>query len=195
VQRLEQQVDRLEQQKAELRDYARRLSAWRRVAQVNVVDQKPDENGRITTNVRWQEIGPDGLLGPPYVRSVRGRQIYFEALVIKFDSDLVGIGDDERGHSLALFRRIFGEGESADSVPEFGRESRPPAASQPARANDDLLWNQFWEMVDKPNLARDYGVRIAQIEAPALVVASGDTLEITLDASGGLNVRKILPGP
>ena len=195
VQRLEQEVNRLEQQKAELRDYARRLSASRRVAQVSVLEQKPDESDRIRTTIRWQEIGSDGLVGPPLERTVRGRQIYFEALVIKFDTDLVGVGDSERGHSLALFRRIFGEGEAAESVPEFGRQARPPSASQPARHNDELLWNQFWELVDNPALARDYGVRVAQIEAPALLVSAGDLLEITLDASGGLNARKIPPGP
>jgi hypothetical protein len=195
VQRLEKQVDRLEQEKAGLRDYARRLSASRRVAQVNVLEQKADENGRIVTSVRWQEIGPDGLVGPPLLRTVHGRQIYFESLVIKFDSDLVGVGDPERGESLALFRRIFGDGEAAESVPEFGREARPPTASQPARQNDAALWERFWALADDPKLARDYGIRIAQIEAPALVVAAGDMLEITLDASGGLNARKLAPTP
>jgi len=196
VQSLEHEVNRLEQQKIELRDFARRLSASRRVAQVNVLDQKPDESGHVITTLRWQEIGPDGLVGEPLERTVHGRQVYFEALVIKFDSDLVGMGDSERGHSLALFRRIFGEGEAAESVPEFGRQAKPPAATQPVRQNDELLWNQFWELVDNPRLARDYGVRVAQIEAPALLVSAGDVLQITLDASGGLNVRKVPPpGP
>lgn len=195
VQRLEQEVVRLEQQKAELRDFARRLSASRRVAQVTVLEQKPDASGHTETTIRWQEIGPDGLVGEPLVRNIHGRQIYFEALVIKFDSDLVGVGDPERGQSLALFRRVFGDGEASSTAPEFGRDARPPAASQPARQNDDALWKRFWEFVDDPKLARDFGIRVAQIEAPALVVAAGDTLEITLDASGGLNARKITPGP
>ena len=40
-------------------------------------------------------------------------------------------------------------------------------------------------------IAAKYGIRVAQCEAPSVPLAPGQTWEVTLDAAGGLNVRKI----
>jgi hypothetical protein len=49
----------------------------------------------------------------------------------------------------------------------------------------------FWRMMEHPQLASQYGVRVAQCEAPAVILRKGQVWEITLDAAGGLNLRII----
>ena len=84
VRRLESQITDLQRQKAEMLLYAQRLSASRRLAQVNVVEQHRDEAGGLITVLRWQQIGRSGALGSPEIIEVKGGQVYFEAMVIRF---------------------------------------------------------------------------------------------------------------
>lgn len=190
--RLRAEVDQLQQERQRLQAYARRLSASRRVAQVDVVRQRVDDQGRIVSTLLWQEIGPDGTLGTPLAVEVIGELVYFESLVIKFELRFVGEGDPERGASLAMFRRIFGDCQAPESVLELDRSARPPYDSlQASAALHDQLWKRFWELVDDPELAAEYGVRVAQCEAPAVPLHAGQVWELALDAAGGINLRRI----
>lgn len=192
VRRLSAQVDQLERDKALLRDFVQRLSASRRVAQIDVIDQYANQFGEPVSSILWQEIGVDGTLGSPqYVEAV-GDLVYFEAAVIKFDEELVAKGDEHRGSSLAVFRRIFGDRQASSSVAmlDQGGLHRPPDSYE-REALERRLWDLFWRMMDDPALAEQYGVRVAQCEAPAVVLRAGQIWEITLDADGGLNLRII----
>jgi hypothetical protein len=192
VRRLTARVDELQREKTQLIEYARRLSASRRVAQVEVLRQQPDERGRMRTTLLWQEIGPSGTLGKPQAVETFGTQVYFEAMVIKFESQLVAQADAARGTSLALFRRIFGDQQPPETGAEVDRASRPPLTDpREAEPLHDRLWSRFWEMVDDPRVAAQYGVRVAQCEAPSVRVSTGQIWEVSLDAAGGLNLRRI----
>lgn len=190
--RLRTEVDRLEQERRRLVEYAQRLSASRRVAQVDVVRQRVNRRGETVSTLLWQEIGGDGRLGRPLAIEAVGELVYFESLVIKFEPHFVGEGDLRRGASLAMFRRIFGDCQKPDSVAELDRGACPPPAEPDG---DDAphaeLWRRFWEMVEDPQLAAEYGVRVAQCEAPAVPLRAGQTWELTLDAAGGVNLRRI----
>ena len=100
IRRLTAQVDALEQQRQELRDYIRRLSASRRVAQIDVIDQRPDQRGQTVSAIVWHEIGPDGVLSEPQTVEVVGELMYVEAAIIKFDQEAVGKGDPERSGKI-----------------------------------------------------------------------------------------------
>lgn len=194
LQQLEHEVQRLEQERQRLIDYAQRLSATRRVAQVEVLGQRTDAAGHTVSTLLWQELGPDGALGRPVTLEVVGNQVYFEALVIKFRHQYVQEGDRERGFSLALFRRTFGDQQSPESVPDIDRAARPPindASKSPAL--QDQLWERFWEFVDRPDIAARFGVRVAQCEAPSVRLQMSDVIEVTLDSAGGINLKKLPP--
>ncbi len=192
VTRLTAQVEQLQQQREHLVEYVRRLKASRRVAQADVLQQFPDERGRTVSVIRWNEIGLDGTLGEPQTIEAVGHLVYFEAAVIKFDLDRVGEGDPKRGVSLALFRRVFGEDQSASSVSDIDRQARAPSPDRgTANANEQKMWSLFWRLMDEPPLAEQFGVRVAQCEAPAVVLQSGQIWEVTLDAAGGLNLRLV----
>jgi hypothetical protein len=186
------EVQRLEQERARLVDYVRRLGASRRVAQVEVLRQRQSAEGQTVSTLLWQEIGPDGTLGLPVAVEVVGTLVYFEAAVIKFDQQFVQEGDPERGVSLAMFRRIFGDQQAPESVPDLDRQAKP-VNSATVRGSDrkDELWDRFWDMVDDPSLAAYYGVRVAQCEAPAVPVKLHQIWKIAVDAAGGINVKRV----
>jgi hypothetical protein len=189
---LRQRVANLQREKEELVLFAQRLSASRRVAQVSVQGQTPDAAGRPVTTLLWQEIGPNGVIAAPRKFEVLGTLVYFEAQVIKFAHQFVGEGDPNRSASVALFRRVFGNRQSPDSATPFDRTAPPRLEGTPeARATSAQLWDRFWELAENPALAEQYGVRVAQFEAPAAEVRTGQIWEITLDAAGGLNLRKM----
>ena len=192
VRRLTAQVNELEQQRQELRDYVRRLSASRRVAQIDVLDQRPDQRGRAVSAIVWHEISRDGVLSESQTVEVVGELMYVEAAVIKFEHEHVGKGDPEKGGSVAVFRRIFGDRQVAASVPNLNLASRPvvsgSSSEEPLEAR---LWSLFWQLMSDPKLAQQYGVRVAQCEAPAVKIKPGQIWEVTLDAAGGLNLRLI----
>lgn len=190
--KLAKEVNELRREKEQLLEYARRLSASRRVAQVNVLNRSLDDLGRPATTLLWQEIGPDGLVSLPVEVEVRGTLVYFEAFVIKFEYELVGEGDPEQGTSLALFRRIFGDLQVPEEVPMLdGVGVLAAEAAQGPRGAEQRLWGLFWDLVDDPLLAKRYGVRIAQCEAPAVPLRPGQIWQVTLDAPGGLNLKKV----
>jgi hypothetical protein len=153
------------------------------------------ERGRVVTRLRWQEIGRDDELGEPVEVQVIGEQAYFEAFVIKFDHEHVGEGDQDRGASVALFRRIFGDQQAPDSaapLEQLRGMATFDAVGPPSPK--ERLWARFWEFAEQPATAAQYGVRVAQLEAPAVKVQEGQVWEVTLDAAGGINLKLIKGG-
>ena len=132
------------------------------------------------------------MLGKPVAVEAYGTLVYFEAAVVKFARQHVEEGDPQRGTSLAMFRRIFGDCQAPESVPDIDRAARPPTEEdKESAALHAELWERFWEMIDDPELAERYGVRVVQCEAPAVPLKSGQIWEVAIDAAGGLNLRKI----
>lgn len=192
---LTKQVEALSDENARLVDFAQRLQASRRVAQVDVVKQYQGPAGQTVSVLLWQEIGADGLVGKPLAVEAAGEQVYFEGMVIKFDHGLVAPSAGEPRTSMVMFRRIFGELQAPESGFVLGPAARPPIldAQRPGESNplDEALWQRFWELASNPAIAETYGVRVAQCEAPAVKVSPGQVWEVALDAAGGLNLRYI----
>lgn len=187
--RLRQRVDQLEQERARLVEYAQRLSASRRLAQMEVLEQRTAPDGQVVTGLLWQSIQPSGLLDRPLRIEVQGTQVYVEALVLKFEHRHVAEADPQRGASLALFRRVFGDRQAPETAREFERAG-PPVSAGSADPHAGL-WARFWALVDDPKLAARYGVRVAQCEAPSVRVRPGQVWEVTIDAAGGLNLKHV----
>ncbi len=185
---LQSKVDRLERDRQELVEQVERLCASRRVAQVRVLEQTANDSGQTIHHLQWQEIGSGGTLGEPMEIMAVGKQVYFEGLVVKFDHESILKGNPERGFSRVLFRRIFGDQQKPESAVELRPfDDHGPTALTMDR--NDAIWHRFWEIVGDPQLAREYGIRIAQSEAPSVVLQAGQIWEVSLDAVGGLNLH------
>lgn len=192
LRRLQSEVRALQQQKEELLAYAKRLSTSRRVAQVDVLGQTTDADGRRATDLLWRQLSPDGTIGKSQALTILGDLAYFEAAVIKFDFELLEPDAPRQRTSLALFRRVFGDQQSPVSAAELDRDAPlTQPAPEASAALEQNLWELFWQFIEDPQLAQTYGVRVAQIEAPAVPLKADEVWEVTLDATGGLNLRKI----
>jgi hypothetical protein len=189
--RLQRQVSDLENQRDDLMQRIARLCASRRVAQITVLDQYRDDLGRTCSKLQWQEIRDDGLLAPPMLVNTIGGTVYFEALVVKFDHEKVAGGDPENPQSLAVFRRVFGEHQAPEAATDVAANAATLLALNGPLAGEGRRWEQFWQMVEDPEEAARYGVRSAQCEAVGAPLKRGQIWEVTLDAAGGLNLKKL----
>lgn len=186
----------LELRAEEVREKARiidHLTRSTRVAQAVVVDRFTDDAGRVMSKVRFVEVGPDGKPVSTKNVVVEGDTVYFDALVLKFDQELVGKGEGLRGKSLLLFRRLFGEHQKptegvkldeaeAGAVPSVYRVNPTPSETEVE------LWGEFWGLANDPERAKSLGVRVAQGEAPYMKMEKGKIYELKLDHAGGLNI-------
>lgn len=194
IHQLSTQVDQLQQEKTDLLQQLQRLTSSRRLAQAIVLTQRSDADGNTLTRLLWQELDVGGALSAPLQVDVVGTDVYFEAMVVKFEPRFVTAGDAERGFSVALFRRIFGDQQAPRSVPELWKSAAPsPDAPKRPVTHGAPIWDRFWQIVEDPKLAEEYGIRVAQLEAPAVPLKPGQVWEATIDAAGGLNLKRLDP--
>ncbi len=174
------------------------LKVDHRVAHLDVVRQYKDADGKVFTDIEFQEVGDGGRrLGSPRATTIEGRVVYVDGLVIKFEDEFVEGGDALRGTSLVLFRRLFGESQA----PSEGLEL-DPIGDQPAPYADDGdgedpalrdLWRRFWDYANDPEAAAELGVRALHGEAPYVETRENGRYVIELRSSGGLSIRPRSP--
>ncbi|MDE0915397.1 MAG: hypothetical protein OSB57_09475 [Planctomycetota bacterium] len=176
------------------------LSMWlvkvdHRLARITVLDQgpSPDEPGRFTTRVRFQEMDEAGdPAGPARDITIDGKVLYVEGLVIKFSDEYVEGGDALRGSSVALFKRVFSENQAPNEGVQLDQPRTHPLPHRGDQLPDpfyDDLWSRFWDYANDPELAASKGVRAIHGEAPSIELREGKTYRIELRSSGGLSIK------
>jgi len=195
---LRRTVRQLEAQCEELKGFVKRLTTESRVADVRVVGQRLDSQRVPLWTLEFVERGRDGKPLPAKVLTVRGEEVFFDALVIKFSHDLVKVGDPLRGKSLHFFRRAFGSAQEPREGPMLAASGSvvPDAyrgSSGTASAFEQALWLRFWHWVNHPAEAAAEGIRVAQGEAVFTRPEPGATYRITLEHAGGLNIQRVEP--
>ncbi len=165
-----------------------------------VADLRVDDVGEGSSTVTFVQYAP-GTEEPVFKKTMTlpGREVYIDALVVKFERRFVDAGDGLRGRSLFMFRRAFGDAQRpVDGVPLFASD---PSGLIPAVAAVDALpsdfereiWSRFWRYANDPGLARENGVRVAQGEAPHVEVVKRQVYQLTLRPGGGLEIKPRLP--
>src|ERR1700722_8062167 len=89
------QIEQLEQERNELQQFVQRLTSERRIARVLVTDQK-QVGGALQTTLMFTEFSRDGPDLPVKEFTIQGNEVHIDALVIKFDHDLVEQDDPLR---------------------------------------------------------------------------------------------------
>lgn len=197
--RLRRENEELQQQRAALEQAVTRLTGEDRIAEVYVTEQvragetvngKPSDSD--ITVIEFIEIDREGHAMPSRRFIIHDDVIFFDALVLKFDSEYVSLGDALRGKSLALFRRIFGEHQNpidgfpvdpSGDVPNIFRVNPNPTPFE------QQLWSEFWKLASDPDLAAKNGVKVAQGEAVYVPVERGQVWTLTLQNNGGLSIK------
>jgi hypothetical protein len=185
------QVAKLEAQKKQLEDMIGRLSAEKRVADIVVTDQKASE-GVLNTELLFVEYTHTGSALPARSFTIKGKWVHIDAMVIKFDRELVKQNDPLRGHSIALFTRMYGDHQSPADAFMIDEPGKIPAIYQSpdssANSFEQTLWNDFWKLAADENYRKSRGVRVAQGEGVWGPFDPGRLYTITLQADGGLNL-------
>ncbi|MCP4592849.1 MAG: hypothetical protein GY842_19105 [bacterium] len=191
---LARRAERLARERKQLAEIIERLDVERRVAEVEVLEQHAEADGRVRqTVIRLTEIDRHGHPLEPHTFGVPGSVPHFDALVIKFENAHVAHGDQLRGRSLALFRRVYGETQAPEDGYWLGRRGAIPDVYRTSRNPSDFelsLWRDFWTYALDRAKARQAGIRVAQGEAVYAPMRPGDRWLLTLEADGGLNLVK-----
>lgn len=189
---MKQQITKLEEEKKVLNQVVERLSDEKRVADVLVTEQTR-VNGVLKSTLLFVEMDKNGRSLPPKRFEVLGETAHIDALVIKFEQEYVARGDALRGHSIALFTRIYGDQQTPSQGTPVDSPGEVPAIYRGADPKvtefEKQLWNDFWKLAGDPEYAAKYGVRVANGQGVWGPFEPDKLYTITLESDGGLNIR------
>lgn len=185
------QIEKLEEEKRILQNVVQRLSDEKRVAEVLVTDQKTVD-GVLHTTLLFVEYDRNGQSLPPRSFIVEGQMAHIDALVIKFDRHFVSEGDPLRGHSIALFTRIYGDKQTPASAAPIDKPGQIPEIYRGADPRisqfEQELWKDFWKLADDAEFRAEHGVRVANGQGVWGPFEPDKLYTITLESDGGLNI-------
>jgi hypothetical protein len=186
----EQMQQRLEQRQAMIE----RLSRSRRLAHVQVLEQRRGPEGVPETDILFIELDDDGSELARQAFTIPGDVLFIDAWSVKFAHEDVAMGHPLFGRALILLRRIY----SDRMAPIDGYPIDTPGAVPPGYAMGEVgrferqLWEQFWDIAADAELAASLGVRVAQGEAIYKPIAPGQSFELTVDDAGGMSLAPLL---
>jgi hypothetical protein len=185
----------MEHQLAQRQSMIDRLSRSRRIAHVQVLDQKRDDVGAVDqTDLLFIELNDNGAELARQTFTIPGDVLFVDAWTVKFDAERVAEGHPMMGRTLVLLRRIY----SDRIAPKDGKPIDTPGAIPPGYAASDVgefekrVWENFWEIATNTEAAARLGVRVAQGEAVYKPVRAGQTYELIVDAVGGMSLMPLV---
>lgn len=191
---LREGADRLaksEQQVEKLNDVIGRLEAERRVADLIVAEQSRTD-GVLHTRLIMVEYDRAARPLPPRAFEVVGDQVHVDALVIKFDNDLVRADHPMRGRALLLFEKLYGDAQPPAQAARIDPVGGVPGIYRDVDPNvstfEQKLWHQFWQLADDPALRQQLGVKVAHGAGVFAPFKPGIRYTVTLAADGNVTL-------
>jgi hypothetical protein len=184
-------VRQLEEDKKQLQQIVTRLESERRVADV-LVKSRDVVNNIPQTTLLFVEYDRAGNALPAKTFTIAGTSAHIDAMVIKFDHDFVAQNDPLRGHSIALFTKIYGDNQSPasaihidepDSIPDVYRAADPRVTEFETK-----LWKDFWKLYEDESYRKNMGVRALGGHGVWGPFEPGRLYTLTLESDGGLNL-------
>lgn len=165
-----------------------------RLARLTVLEQGDDaDTGEKFSRIEFEELNDRGeKIDQPKRFKILGDMVYVEYLVVKFDDKYVEQADIDRSTSLCLFQRIFGEKQKPIEGFVLDEVGTRPAIYGRGKAPSEFeakIWNDFWNIANDPEKAKDLGIRANHSEAPGYRVQAGKSYKLELRASGGLTIK------
>lgn len=171
-----------------------RLSSDRRLAEVIVTDQKVVD-GKTFTTLLFQEYAKAGEPLPPQSFTIEGDQAHIDAWVVKFDDEFVYEKHNLKGHSIALFTRLFGDRQTPESAFHIDQPGRIPliyAGAEPSvREFEEGLWREFWKLVHDESARKGRGVRMLGGESVFGQFQRGFIYKLTIRPAGGVSMTAV----
>ena len=178
-------------QTKKLEEVVQRLSDEKRVAEIIVTDDTMID-GVPRKTLLFVEYARDGSSLSPRSFVIDGQMVHVDAMVIKFERHFVSENDPFRGHSIALFTKIYGDHQAPENaqmidtpgkIPDIYRGTDPRVAPF-----EQGLWNDFWRLYDDENFRLEHGVRTSSGQGVWGPFEQDKLYTITLEADGGLSL-------
>jgi hypothetical protein len=177
-------------EKTRYEHYLHNLLGEQRVAEVCVSEQERLPGRAPRTTLRFQEFRQDGQALPSLSMTLPGEEIYIDALVTVFESDVVQSGE---ARSLYLFRRIFTERVAPQDGFSFYRDGGPsdgipePYVHRAIERGVQLrVWHHLWRLIEDAAYAEAHRVRTHFGQAVYARVEPDRCYTVMLQNHGGL---------
>ena len=166
----------------------------RRLAQIRVLETGVDEaSGRKFSKIEFLELNEQGdAVGDPKPVTVQGETVYVDYWVVKFEDKYVEQADLERGMSICLFNRIFGDQQTPNDGNTLDQPGQRPGNYAQGGVMSDFekkIWSDFWSIANDPQQAAQMGIRTMHGDAVSIKVEQGKTYRITVRSSGGPEIK------
>jgi len=169
----------------------RLLKVNKRVATLKVLDQSTNATNELYSLIEFQEFDDnDEPLEEPRQFRIKGDVVYIDSWVVKFEDKYIEKADLQRGTSLLLFRRLFGEFQEPQQGFVLDTVGQRPTAYARGSALSEFekrIWDDFWEVANDKEKQKELGIRAIHGEAPFRKIEQGKTYRIQRRASGGLD--------
>jgi hypothetical protein len=188
----EKKIEKLQDEKRQLEQVVTRLEHEKRVADVLVSRQEKNEAGILETTLLFVEYDKAGNSLPAKSFTIQGNTAHIDAMVIKFEHDYVAQSDALKGHSIALFTKIYGDKQSPSdaatidtpgTIPDIYRGADPVVTEF-----ETSLWKDFWKLYDDENYRQSKGVRALGGHGLWGPFLPDKLYTITIESDGGLNM-------
>ena len=120
-------------------------------------------DGQVYTKLKFVETARDNKLEKVLETDyeVQGDVIYFDALIVKFDTRMVMDGKER---ALYLWRRVYGEKQPPESgypIETAGQEPQRYAEimKKLSLRDREMFWSAVWDLSNEPERLRDYGLQ------------------------------------
>lgn len=162
----------------------------RRLARIRVRDTGVDPaSGKKFSKIEFVELNELGdPVGEPKQFQLEGEMVYVDYWVVKFEDKYVEQADLERGTSICMFSRVFGDLQKPKEGYTLDEPGQRPGAYARGSVLSDFekkIWDDFWKIANDPQQAAQLGIRALHGDAVSIKVDKGKTYRITIRASGG----------
>ena len=164
-----QTLDQLFKENKRLKKAISNLTQEDQIGYAKVIKQEK-KNGKLITTLKFVETARGNkdrtVLTKDY--TIEGDMVYFDALIVKFDSQMVMDGSQK---SLYLWRRIYGENMPPNKGYEIEKESEEPKRYEGFLGKDpfwkkllgqpsdsERFWNAIWDLSNDPDTLKQYGI-------------------------------------
>ena len=165
------------------------LKTERQIGYAKVISQTTTD-GKIITKLKFVETERNDMLKRVLEKEyeIEGDIIYFDALVVKFDDQMVMNGKEK---AIYLWRRVY----SDKMRPQDGFAIETPG-DEPKRYADicsklnikdkQLFWKEIWKLADDPQSLADFGITAIYGNAVYRKVKPGLVYVFKINSTGSL---------
>lgn len=154
-------IEQLLKENKELQSAITNLKTERQIGYAKVISQT-NSNGKIITKLKFVETDRKDMLKRVLEKEyeIEGDIIYFDALIIRFDEQLVMDGKEK---AMYLWRRVYSDKmrpEDGFAIEMKGEEPKRYAdiCSKLNLRDKELFWKEIWKLADDKESLADYGI-------------------------------------